>query len=365
MANNTSDDNILTATSKCIDHGNFESIKSVVTFIKVLVFLTTFSVSMSGNLVISYIIIRTRRLWTFTNVMMVNYSIVSILFLLANLLQFVSDFTYNYAWPFGEFLCKISYSAFIAAVIVSAFTIMAMCYARYQAFCKPLGFQPNAKHARYSIAVMWIAGIAYMLPYAISLETKVYGTLSYCLLSHLWLKELDRAAYDYILFITSYVIPIITVAVFNIQIIRHLNKDFLTSIKSKHGHKIDGLRCHHRNRNIDIIKKKLCKMSVTIFIVYLLVWLPFWVYVFLLNNGLINFIIDIYTPFDCHITSKILIVRIFTKYLTCFHSICNIFICYYYNPPFNFALKSLLGFKRQSSRELILQSCSRSRSANV
>ena len=360
MANNTSDVSpSSTSIRKCIDHGNFWLIETVVTFIRVTCFLATFSISTSGNLVISYIVIRTRRLWTFTNVMMVNYSTVSILFLLASLLQFISDFSFGGTWPFGDFLCKMSHSAFITTVIVSAFTMTAICYARYQACCKPLGIQPKVKHAKYIIVIMWIAGIAYMLPYAITLETGLYKTSYYCFLSNLWKKDLNRTAYDCILFIISYVIPIVAVGFFNIEIIRHVNKDILSSIKCKYDLKTDGLRCHHRNRNIDVIKKKLCKMSVILFIIYLIVWLPFWIYAFLINNGTIKYIVTTSRTYDCHIVPKILIIRIFTKYLTCFHSIGNIFICYYYNPPFSFAFKSMLGFKRQNSREPILRSSSR------
>ncbi|EDV21963.1 uncharacterized protein TRIADDRAFT_29844, partial [Trichoplax adhaerens] len=139
----------------------------MVTVLKISIFLFAFAVSIIGNLSISYIVIRTRRLWTYTNIMMVNYSAVTILSVISTLLQFISDFSYNSTWPFGEFLCKITHSTFIVAVIVSAFSIILMCYARFCAFCTPLQAQPNRRQAVYCIIVIWITGISYMLPYTI------------------------------------------------------------------------------------------------------------------------------------------------------------------------------------------------------
>ncbi|RDD40323.1 Neuropeptide FF receptor 2 [Trichoplax sp. H2] len=255
------------------------------------------------------------------------------MFLFSRLLQFISDLFYHGAWPFGEFLCKISYSAYIATVIISAFTIISMCYARFQAFCKPLHAQLKVKHAIYVIALIWAVGFAYMIPYAILLNIKTYATSSYCLLNPIWTEDARQAIYDLILFSISYALPIIAVAILNVQIIHNLKMDLIQVISNKYGNVSDGLRRHRSNGNIDLVKKKLRKMSVIIFFAYLVVWLPYWIYVFLVDTNIIKYILA---------------------------SIANIFICYYYNPPFNAAFKSILRFKCRNPQEITLHEFSRS-----
>ncbi|EDV21937.1 uncharacterized protein TRIADDRAFT_15905, partial [Trichoplax adhaerens] len=310
--------------------------------VKAIVFITTFIFSITGNLIIGYVVIRTRRLWTFTNIMMLNYSFVTILFLISGLFQFISDFLFHGTWPFGSFLCQILYSSFIFTTIVSALTITLMCYARYRAICKSLYVQPNKKQAIYCIGVIWLMAIGYMIPYGMSLKTKTFGKSSYCIVINSSLQSYpNRLIYDACLFALTFVAPVLTVAFFNIQVIRDLAMSPGRQLPEKVFSASDDLQFLQHDQSIDSIKEKLRKMSVIIFVVYLLAWLPFWIYIFLVDTNVMLDLIAIYSKYDCDFRQKILIIRTFTKYLTYFYSISNVIICYYCNPHFNSAFKSI------------------------
>lgn len=334
----------------CNDHGNFSTIESIFSAVKIILFATAFIISMIGNIIIGYTILRKKRLWTFTNIMMVNYSAVTILLLMSTLLQFISDLSYNGSWPFGQILCKATYSFFIIAVIVSSFTITLMCYARFRAFCHPLQDQPKQKQAIYCIIITWVVGIVYMLPYSLLLTTKQFDNSTYCIISPFHAIRYFRGAYDFCLLFFTYIIPIIAVAILNAQIGYHVKTDIFIESSTSSAISSNGLRCHQRDRNIDQVKENLRRMSVIIFTVYLIVWLPFWIYVVLLNTNAIDLLLTAFSKYDCHIRYKILTVRILTKYIACFESVANIFICYYYNPPFNAAMKSIFTFKTRTSK---------------
>ena len=341
MASNQSDNLLVNDSSSCVDHGNYAELSHIVNIMKAIIFITTYIVSTTGNLIIGYVIIRTRRLWTFTNIMMLNYSVATIIFLLLGLLQFISDFQYKYTWPFGSFLCKITFSAFIFTTIVSAFSITLMCYARYRAICKPLHVQPSRKQALYCIIVIWAVAIAYMIPYGILLEVGQFHSKEFCFVDSSWQKQGSRFIYDTCLFALTFAIPLVTVAFFNIKVISNLKLSSGQQSPVKSCNLSDDSRCHQQDQSIDTLKEKLRKMSVIVFAIYLIAWLPFWIYVFLLNFKVINSIVSTYKQYDCHITHKILIIRVFTKYLTYFYSVTNVLICYYCNPHFNSAFKSI------------------------
>lgn len=340
MASNQTDYE-LTNFTNCINHGNFRELNDMVNILKIVVFLTTYIFSTIGNLIIACVIVRTRRLWTFTNIMMLNYSFVTIIFLLFGLLQFISDFQFQNSWPFGGFLCKITYSSFIATGIVSAFSITLMCYARYRAICKPLHVQPNKKQALYCIVAIWVAAIAYTIPYGIVLNITIFRDKPYCLIHPSWQKQPDRSIYDFCLFALTFAVPLVAVAFFNIKVFSNLKLNSGQQSPVKRYDLSDDSRYRQQDESVDSVKEKLRKMSVIIFAIYLFAWLPFWIYVFLINSRIITYILSKYEKYDCHLRNKILIIRVFTKYLTYFYSVTNVVICYYCNPHFNAAFKSI------------------------
>ncbi|RDD38452.1 Neuropeptide FF receptor 2 [Trichoplax sp. H2] len=331
-------------TRSCIDDGNFESTQGIILIVKIVAFITIYTVSTVGNLIIAYVIVRTHRLWTFTNIMMLNYSIVTLLFLASGLLQFITDIIYRESWPFGEFLCKITYSSFVVTVVVSAFSITFMCYARYRVICLPLNIQPNRRQALYSIIFSWVVAIACMIPYAIVLKITRYGKNDYCVIDSSWGNGGHRPVYDFSIFAITYFMPMLVATYYNIRVIKGLKIG--RSYRSKSHHKLSGNSYYQPDESIDQVKEKLRQMSVFIFTAYLIAWLPYWIYVLLINTKILNAIILQVKKFDCHIISKVLIVRTFTKYIAYFYSTSNVFVCYYYNPHFNAAFKSIFCCKR-------------------
>ena len=82
-------------------------------------FWATFTVGILGNLMVAYIIIRKKEMWTRTNFYLLNLSIADSLYLLTAIPS--STYWTNY-WPIGQFWCKffLYYFNFVSIKSVSA-----------------------------------------------------------------------------------------------------------------------------------------------------------------------------------------------------------------------------------------------------
>ena len=72
-------------------------------------FWITFVAGMIGNGLVVYIIAKTKKMWSVTNMYLLNLAIVDMLYLLSTIPS-TANWT-NY-WPLEEFLCKYNYFVF-------------------------------------------------------------------------------------------------------------------------------------------------------------------------------------------------------------------------------------------------------------
>ncbi|XP_052281144.1 cholecystokinin receptor type A-like [Dreissena polymorpha] len=129
-----------------------------------LIFIT----SVVGNLLVIITLVQNRRMWTVTNVFLLNLSVSDLL-----LAVFCMPFTIipimlkNFV--FGEIVCvSIRYLQGVS-VSVSCFTLVAISLERYFAICQPLHSRSwqTLKHSYKTILVCWIAAFCVCIPIAV------------------------------------------------------------------------------------------------------------------------------------------------------------------------------------------------------
>ena len=296
----------------------------------IVTFVFVITVVVVGNFVICFTIATHRRLWNYTNIMLFNYGVATtIRVLTAGILNFLSAWKMGYQWPFGLGLCQFSQSIGIVAVLVSAYSLVCMSYARHRIICYSLMPPPNLIHCCLSIAIIWCAAFAFVAPYMAQLTVvnlnitgpnNITITNSYC-----W-QVWNRKAGAYYFLATSIValiIPLICITYFNIRmgISLRLGKQLTSNRKKKSDH----------------LKQQMKKMLIIIVIVFFVTYFPYMIFLNLLNFDAIQ-PPKLDSP-EFYLVRLILLVLGQATY-TC--SAFNVLICYRFNPHFRRAFRNFL-----------------------
>lgn len=297
----------------------------------IVTFVFVITVVVVGNFVICFTIATHRRLWNYTNIMLFNYGVATtIRVLTAGILNFLSAWEMGYQWPFGLGTCQFSQSIGIVAVLVSAYSLVCMSYARHRIICYSLMPPPNLIHCFLSILIIWFLSFAFVAPYMAHIQVVRFNTtggdnntiiaIPFCL--QVWNKE-AIAYYFLATSIVALIAPLILITYFNIRmgISLRLGKDLTSNRKKKSDH----------------LKQQMKRMLIIIVIVFFITYFPYMIFLNLLNFNAIQ---------SSNINSpEFYLVRLITLVLgqatyTC--SAFNVLICYRFNPHFRRAFRNFL-----------------------
>ena len=217
-----------------------------------------------GNGLVIYVILMYAKMKTVTNMYILNLAIADLCFIVG--LPFLIATAIMRNWVFGFSMCKIFYILTSINWFTSVFTLTVMGADRYMAVCHPI------KSMRYRTPIVsrivcvcvWTASLLVMLPivlYATTLEVSP-GRVS-CTIS--WPEGQaitpDRAFIWYALLL-GFAIPVALIVVFYTLVLLRL-KTVGPKTKSK-----EKKRSH----------RKVTKMVLTVIAVYVICWLPYWVF---------------------------------------------------------------------------------------
>ena len=221
-------------------------------------------VGLIGNGLVIYVVLMYAKMKTVTNMYILNLAIADICFIVG--LPFLIATSVLRNWVFGFTMCKIFYILTSINWFTSVFTLTVMSADRYLAVCHPI------KSMRYRTPLVsrvvcvcvWILSLLVMLPivlYATTLEGP--GGRASCTIS--WpdgqLISADKAFIWYALLL-GFAIPVALIVVFYTLVVIRL-KSVGPKQKSKEKKK------SHR---------KVTKMVLTVITVYVICWLPYWVF---------------------------------------------------------------------------------------
>lgn len=127
------------------------------------------AVSLFGNLLVVYVVIRHRRLRSVTYTFLVNVALSDLLMTCLNIPFSVSRVLLDH-WPFGEILCSLVPFVQVMSVYVSSLTMAAIAVDRYRVILTPLKRRLRPPHGLIIMLILWILASLAALPYALYSE---------------------------------------------------------------------------------------------------------------------------------------------------------------------------------------------------
>ncbi|KAK3092102.1 hypothetical protein FSP39_025173 [Pinctada imbricata] len=138
-----------------------------------VVYLLTFLLGITGNILVCFAIWRNRTMRTVTNIFILNLAVGDLVVLIICLPPtFIQDVTET--WFFGHAMCKIALYLQTVSVSVSVLTLSAISVERWYAICYPLRFKSTRKRAQIIVVIIWVVSCLVALPEIIVAKTKHY-----------------------------------------------------------------------------------------------------------------------------------------------------------------------------------------------
>lgn len=223
-------------------------------------------VGLVGNGLVIFVIIRYTKMKTVTNMYILNLSIADALFLLG--LPLIMTTGILRQWIFGYAMCKIYFILTCINMFTGAFTLMVMSGDRFLAVCFPITSMSyrTALHASLAITFTWIVSFLLMIPIIIYVELRQHpifkGRFSCTVDFPEGLGILPENAFTLYTLVLGFLVPVILISVLYSLLLVRLRT---TGPQVKSAEK----RRSHR---------KVTKLVTMIIIVFIVCWLPYWVF---------------------------------------------------------------------------------------
>lgn len=219
-----------------------------------------------GNLLVIYVVTRFAKMKTVTNLYILNLAISDVLFLIS--LPFLITTTILEHWIFETAMCKIFFVLYAINFVTSVFTLTALSGDRYLAVCHPIrsGQYRTTNKAFFICLCIWTVSFIVMLPiilYSNTVPNPKNHDWQTCTIK--WPKNQlisPNKAFTWYTFLLGFAIPVSMISVFYLSVVLRL-KTVGPAVKSK-----EKKRSH----------RKVTKMVLTVISVYVICWLPHWVF---------------------------------------------------------------------------------------
>ena len=259
------------ANENCTNCSNFtESIDPPKAFVWTIINCVIWSLicvaGLVGNGMVIFVVLTYAKMKTVTNMYILNLAIADLCFLVG--LPFLIVTAIMERWIFGYVMCKIFYIQTSINWFTSVFTLTVMSADRYLAVCHPVSSMRYRAPivSRLVCVVVWTASLLVMLP------IMIYATLvdhpedeghSSCTL--VW-PEAEAIAGDiafiWYAFLLGFAIPVSLISVFYILVLVRLQS-------------VGPVR---KSKEMKKSHRKVTKMVLAVITVYVVCWLPYWIF---------------------------------------------------------------------------------------
>ncbi|XP_071164128.1 orexin receptor type 2-like [Mytilus edulis] len=249
-------------------------------WIVITVYILTFIIGMTGNVLVCFAVWRNHQMRTVTNMFIVNLSVADLGIILIclppTLLVDVTE-----TWFMGLVICKLVYFLMTVSISVSVLTLAAIAVERWYAICRPLAFKSTRRRARIIIFVIWLVSASVALPDIIFLRLKrferVPENVSDLLMScQPGLDQEQQTAYQIALIVLLYLLPMICICVAYIQISHVLWKGDIPGdgdSRSVTQPMMDTRRMNVANEQL-ASRRKAAKMLITVVLAFAVCYFP-------------------------------------------------------------------------------------------
>lgn len=234
----------------------------------IIMYITIVLLGAGGNSLTIYVIIKSRRMRTVTNMYIANLAVADfILTVLAMPFQFQAMLSQR--WDLPPFLCDLCPAVVVLSVNLSVLTLTCISLDRYQAVLNPLTHKPTLSFTKLVIFSIWVISLALALPL---LEFYEFENVlmdgegkPFCHPKNRHLSTLQ--AYNIILIVVDYIIPMIIISISYSRISCRLWCS-----------PTPGVACSARDAAITSNKKKAVRMMMVVVLLFCICWLPYQLY---------------------------------------------------------------------------------------
>ncbi|CAH1794365.1 unnamed protein product [Owenia fusiformis] len=236
----------------------------LLTYSKVLFsvfYIVLIIVAVGGNAMVCYVVCLYPSMHTATNYFIVNLACSDILTaILCIPFTFISTALIHH-WPFGSVMCPVVFTSQVAAVCLSAFTLVAISLDRFIAIIFPMRPRMTTKISLVIIALIWLFAIAVAMPSAIVAKIKHEEGKDYC--REQWDYPQQQQSYSLAILVLQYFLPLFLL-VFTYSWI-----GIVVWRKKAPGEAEDV-----RDQRMQAAKRRMIKMMIMVVIMYGCCWLP-------------------------------------------------------------------------------------------
>ncbi|KAJ8246341.1 hypothetical protein GJAV_G00266580 [Gymnothorax javanicus] len=232
----------------------------VVTFI----YFVVCAVGLCGNALVIYVILRHAKMKTVTNIYILNLAVADVLCMLS--LPFIAIQLALVNWPFGSVLCRIVMTADSLNQFTSIFCLTVMSVDRYLAVVHPIRSTKwrKPRMAKSINVAVWCVSLLVNLPvmiYSGLLNSRNNGARSCTIV---WPKPQSAyyTAFIFYTFLLGFVIPLTVICLCYLLIVVKVKSSGIQVCSSK------------RKRS----ERKVTRMVSIVVAVFVLCWLPFYVF---------------------------------------------------------------------------------------
>lgn len=237
-------------SSEMTQHMPFDVVTAVV-------YSVVFFIGLVGNTLAIYVVLRYVKMKTVTNIYILNLALADELYILG--IPFLGTNSVLSYWPYGDFFCKVCMTADAMSQFASTYCLTVMSIDRYLAVVHPIRSTKwrKPKVAKFFSALVWVVSFLIVLP--LTIYSGVQEDFKTCNIT--WPEPRNLWSIGFILYtaILSFFGPLIVICLCYLLIV----------IKVRSASARVGLTRRRRS------ERRVTFMVVTIVLVFILCWLPF------------------------------------------------------------------------------------------
>lgn len=222
-----------------------------------VVYSVVFLIGLVGNTLAIYVVLRYVKMKTVTNIYILNLALADELYILG--IPFLGTNSALSYWPYGDFFCKVCLTADTMSQFASTYCLTVMSIDRYLAVVHPLRSAKwrKPKVAKLLSALVWVVSFLFVLP--VTIYSGFQEDLKTCNITWPEPQKLWSIAFILCTTILSFFAPLVVICLSYLLIVIRVRS---ASVRV-------GLTKRRKS------ERRVTLMVVTIVLVFILCWLPF------------------------------------------------------------------------------------------
>lgn len=236
--------------------------------VKLLMSVVVALVSLVGNIMVIFVVFKTKRLQTNTYFLIVNMSVSDLLYTVIAMPPFIAGmlgFSFAIGGHWGTFLCKFINGTAFGLIASSVLTLAAISCDRFFTIVYSLKKLNTRRSLKFMITSIWVCSVLVISPMLYAMRLYEGDGFVYCHEDWSPYFDTDTAskAYTIALFIVIYMIPFTTTIIFYSSISHYLWFRKVPEVANK-----------SNKRRILASRRKVILMLITTVLCFIICWLP-------------------------------------------------------------------------------------------